>query len=70
MMSIPKDVFNKNRLQYGDVICIDKMEQRNKYRKIDGFEKPVKVDDEFEWWVISYSMVTDFSGFKRKTYDS
>jgi len=66
---VPKDIYSKCSLNYGDVIWAESFEKRNRYVKKDGIEKPVKVENEFEWWMIAYSLITDFSQFKRKTYD-
>lgn len=67
---IPKDIYAENPLKVGDIVCLEEFEQRNKYVKKEGIAKPVKLENEFEWWIKSYSLVTDISDFKRKQYET
>lgn len=63
---IKKDLYAKNPLKYGDVVCLEEFKKRPRYTK-DG-DKFIEVQGQFEWWVGSYQVIEDFSGFKRKTY--
>lgn len=67
---INKDLFAKQPLKNGDVVCLSDFENKNRWAMKDGYSKPVKLENEFEYWLTEYSQVTDFSEFKRKINDN
>jgi hypothetical protein len=61
---ISKKDFEKVKLSYGDVVRLDGFEKKPRYKKEGAAFVPVP--GEFVWWVNRYSIVNDFSDFKRK----
>lgn len=53
VMKIPKEYYNKHKIEQGDIIIINKFKRKPKLRKTEnGFEP---IEGEFEWWIEDYS---------------
>jgi len=64
---INKETFKKFPLQYQDVVDLVNFKRKPKFAKQGG--EFVEIPNQFDWWITDYSVVTDFSNFKRKVYE-
>ena len=69
-LKINKNVFRNTPVRVGDVIFADSIDEKSKMKpsgQKNGSGKPIFVEGEgVDYWITSYNIVTDFSGFKRK----